>query len=347
MAEIEAILGGAPSAPRLRPELGERLAARATVVLVLFDGLGHHQLGEATPALTASDVGPLTAPFPSMTSVALATVGTGMTPAQHGVIGHLMWLPSERRVVNTLRWVDLAGAPVSYPTTGLLPSPNLWERLVASGVEPITVQPGDFVDTPLTRALYRGCRFESVFSPWEAIEATVQLARRPGRFIFTYLPQVDFAAHVYGQDSPEYRRTVTAMDDLWSALVARLDHTVTVVGTADHGLLDYRPGDKVLLRGEFDRLIAYGDPRSVYLKGESSLIEEFARLSGGSLLDPDRAGGLWGEGPSHPELGRRSPDAVVLAPSGKVLLPRGFDKRLIGYHGGLDRREMEIPLLIG
>jgi hypothetical protein len=40
------------------------------------------------------------------------------------------------------------------------------------------------------------------------------------------------------------------------------------------------------------------------------------------------------------------PDALLLAPEGKVILPRGFDKRLRGYHGGLDEREVRVPLLV-
>jgi hypothetical protein len=39
------------------------------------------------------------------------------------------------------------------------------------------------------------------------------------------------------------------------------------------------------------------------------------------------------------------PDAVLLAPPDSVILPRGFDKRLRGYHGGLEPIEVDIPLL--
>jgi hypothetical protein len=38
---------------------------------------------------------------------------------------------------------------------------------------------------------------------------------------------------------------------------------------------------------------------------------------------------------------------VLLAPRGKAVIPKGFDKRLRCYHGGLTREEMEIPLLLG
>lgn len=351
MSHIETTLGGSPPSPGLKEDLARRVEPNQTVVLVLFDGLGHRQIDPVhAPAMAEADIGPLHSPFPSTTTVSLATLATGLPPAGHGVIGHLMWIPRLRQVVNTLKWVDTTGAQVTYDTTRLLPAPNLWERLAAGGVEPITVQPGDFLGTPLTTALYRGCRFEPVFTGDETVEATVGLASRPGRLIFTYLPQVDFAAHVHGQGSPEYRRAVLDMDNLWSALATRLPPHVTLVGTADHGLLDYTDEGKIAMRGDFDRLTAFGDPRAVYLKGDSDLIGEFARRSGGALIGREILESWWGVGTAwatlHPHLDGRRPDALVLAPSGRVLLPRGFDRRLIGYHGGLDPAEIEIPLLV-
>ena len=55
---------------------------------------------------------------------------------------------------------------------------------------------------------------------------------------------------------------------------------------------------------------------------------------------------MWGPGPRHPGLTERTPDALFLAGDGEVLLPPGFDKRLRGYHGGLDPDEIEVPLLV-
>ena len=42
-------------------------------------------------------------------------------------------------------------------------------------------------------------------------------------------------------------------------------------------------------------------------------------------------------------LGRR----IVLAPVDRVIIPKGFDKRLRCYHGGLTPEEVQIPLLVG
>ena len=55
-------------------------------------------------------------------------------------------MPDLGRVVNTLKWVDLAGAPVDHDYSSVLPRPNLWERLSAAGVERIVraVEPCEY-----------------------------------------------------------------------------------------------------------------------------------------------------------------------------------------------------------
>ena len=128
--------------PRSRPadwgrpggSVGTHLAATipeaASIVLVLFDGLGDLQLAHpGAGVFRGARRGVLEAPFPTTTTVSMATIASGTSPATHGVIAHLSWLPELGRVVNTLKWVDLSGAAVDYPTHRLLPSPNLWERL--------------------------------------------------------------------------------------------------------------------------------------------------------------------------------------------------------------------------
>lgn len=349
VAELERRLTGSAPSPGLDTGLAEAIPEGASYVLVLADGLGTHQLDHpAASGVQAGLAGILDAPFATTTTVALATVVTGLEPRSHGVLGHLLWLEEIGRVVNTLKWVDTTGAGVDYPTAGLLPSPNLWERLQAAGREGITVQPGDFAATPLTRALYRGARFEGFWSTDEAVAATVSLAREPGRLILTYLPQVDFAAHVWGQGSEQYREAVTVVDRTWAQLAARLPHHAVAVLTADHGHVDYPPEGKLLLRDPaYDQLTWFGDPRAVLVNGPEATVRGVADETGATLLAGEQADELWGDGTDHPRFAARRPDWVLLAPPGRLLLPKGFDKRLVGYHGGLEPAEVGIPLVVG
>lgn len=349
VAEIERRLTGRSASPGLSPLRATDLPEADTYVLVFFDGLGHRALDHpAATSLQTSSAGVLHASFPTTTSVGLATVATGLPATGHGIVGHLMWVPELGAVVNTLKWVTPSGVHVDHPTEALLPAPNLWERLARAGVEPVTVQPADFAGSPLSQCLYRGCRFEPVWSPDEAIEATVALARRPRRLILTYLPHVDFAAHVHGSGSAEYAAALALVDGCWSRIAARLPPGVGLIGTADHGLIDYPETGKLLVRDPaFDALTFAGDPRSLLVSGRWDLIERLGEETGARPLPIEEAASLWGPGPEHPALRARLPDALLLAPSGRLLLPRGFDRRLTGYHGGLEPEELEVPFLVG
>lgn len=345
MAEIEFRLTGHAESTRLTPEIAGMIPEGDTIVLVLFDGLGAAQVGHPGAAsLQSAMKARLESGFPSTTSTSLATVATGLTPGQHGVVAHLMWMPEHQRIVNTLKWVDLAGAPVPHAYDDMLPDPNLWERLSSGGIEPITVQPGDFDTSPLTRVLYRGARFEGIWGVEDLINATVALAAESHRLIFTYVPHVDYAGHVFGLESPEFAEAIAVAGRIWDGIQLRLPQGAVLLGTADHGLVGYEESDKVLIRDrQFDTLRMGGDTRGVHVWSTEETATTLARVSGGDLLTVES---LLGPSLSTTTL-ERLPPHLVLAPPGKVLLPRGFDKRLRAYHGGLAPAELLIPLLVG
>jgi len=343
VSELELRMTGKSVSPGLAD--GSMIPEAATYVLVLFDGLGVAQLDhDSASGLRSAMAGALDAPFPTMTNVSLATVATGMAPSRHGQIAHLAWYPDLQKVVNTLKWVTLGGDHVPYDYAALLPRPNMWERLRASGLEPITVQPGDFQPSPLTREMYRGARFEGAWDASDLARATVSLAAEPGRLIFTYVPFVDFAGHVFGQGSDEFAEAVRLAAAVWDDIVSALPPRAAVVGTADHGLTEVAESDKFLVRDAlFDGLRFAGDPRGVQVWGPPELIDDLVSSTGGELVDPVPLLGPDLSVDARSRLG----DKVVLAPRGKVILPRGFDKRLRCYHGGLSEEEVKIPLLVG
>jgi hypothetical protein len=324
---------------------GTAMEEADTYVLVLFDGLGMAQLDHPAAGVFRSSVaGSLRAPFPSTTSVSLSTLATGLTPSQHGQVAHLTWYPDLEQVVNTLKWVSIHGDHVPYDYGSLLPRPNLWERLRAGGVEPITVQPGEFQPSPLTQVLYRGARFEGAWNPADLADATVALAAIPGRFIFTYVPFVDVAGHVKGQGSEEFTGAMTAAAMVWEQILSRLPAGVTLVGTADHGLIEVTADDKILVRGpRFEDLRFAGDTRGIHVWGDKEVIDELAETVDGTLVDPLP---LLGPNPTKKTLSHVG-ERLLLAPPGKAVIPKGFDKRLHCYHGGLMPEEVEIPLLVG
>lgn len=341
VAELEARLGGAPPLPGLDADRSALVPSADSYVLVLFDGLGDHQLiHPAAETLREARVAALDACFPSTTVVGLASLATALAPAGHGLVSHFLHLGPPIGVVNALKWRDISGRQVDVDTSRLLPE-TVWERLAAVGAEPVTVQPGAFEGTPLSRGIYRGARFEPVWSSAEWVDATVDLASVPGRLVFAYWPSVDLAAHVAGQRSTMYRDAMAEVDGLWSRLVARLPERVVAVATADHGHADYGPDDRVAV----DRhgATTFGDPRALFLRTDDATAARMAAELPVTLVGDPRP--LFGPG-DHPELATRLPTHVLLADPGRLVIPSFMDDRLVGMHGGLEAVELSVPLLV-
>ena len=238
--------------------------------------------------------------------------------------------------------MTLGGQPVTYDYANLLPRPNLWERLRSAGVEPITVQPGDFQTSPLTREMYRGTRFEGAWDAQDLANATIALAAEPERLIFTYVPFVDYAGHVFGQGSQEFRDLMTLSASIWDMIVVGLPPGAVVVGAADHGLIEVAGiGQDRHSRPEIRRSAQAGDPRGVQLWGDDELIDDLVSLTGGSLVDPAPCSAPTSQISPAPDSGRSSCSHRPGKSSS-----RGFDRLLRCYHGD-SQEEVVIPLLVG
>ena len=351
VAEVEARLTGSAQADRLDSDLGSLIPDASTYVIVLFDGLGAGQLGHPMATdLRRSVQGVLDAPFPSMTTVSLATVATGTVPARHGLTSYKLWMPEYEAIVNTIHMTTAWGDPIpDLDLDGFLPSPNLWERLAACNVEPIVVQPGDFERTALTKALYRGARFEGYWSADDAVNVTRDVAKVPQRLVFLYIPFVDFAAHVSGQDSDEYREALATANRIWDRLTTSLGQDVALIGTADHGHVDIPEADRPRIAdGVTDSGFISEDGRVLFIHGDAAESDgnRIADDCGGVYVSVDANSPWWGSGPQHPGFPDRTPQGIVFLPAATALFTDHGNRKLIGNHGGLEPAEVEIPLLI-
>jgi len=345
VAEVERRLTGKAPSPGLHPELAAAVPDAPTYLLVLLDGLGDGQLAHPAAApCTAARRAALDAPFPSTTTVSLATIATGLPPARHGLIAYQLWLPDRGQVANTIKWTTLWGDPLGLDFAAFLPRPNLWERAAAAGVEPIVLQPLDFGGTALSRVLYRGCRVEPYAGPGEAVAAAVQLTRVPRRLVLLYLPHLDFAAHVWGQESDGYTAALRLVAGVWDAIASALPPGVVMLGTADHGHVDI-PKDRQVRIGKADHegRTFYGDPRATFIKGGGASL---AASLPATWVPREEMAGWWGPGKPHRDFAGRAPDGALMADPGYAVLHRFSDDRLIGQHGGLTEAELRIPLLL-
>ena len=126
--------------------------------LVLIDGMGQDALDMYADQFTIfsqlKTQSKLVANFPSTTATSLSTLGTGVLPGVHGMLGYTVRVPrSDNRLLNALKW-DERVDPVMWQKV-----PTLFERAVAAGVAVTHVAAKRYQATGFTQAALRGANY--------------------------------------------------------------------------------------------------------------------------------------------------------------------------------------------
>jgi len=328
-------------------------------IVLLVDGLGADLLktraGHARTlagALTSKSV--IESGFPTTTAAALASLTTGVSPGQHGLVGYTVLDPANDRVVNQLSGWDARLDPHTWQ-----PIPTLFETASAEGVQALAIGPERYADSGFTHAVLRGATYLPAASLADRVERALAAVKTPGRhLIYVYVPELDQAAHAHGADSAEWVRALEAADAAVATLTAGLGRRDGLLITADHGLLDIAQHSHVLLDGPLldgVRFIA-GEPRCLQLHVEpgtdvADLAQRWRDGEGTrawiATRDEAVAAGWFGEVRSEvlPRIG----DILVAARKaiayydGRLASPPG--RSMVGQHGSWSPAELRVPLL--
>ena len=160
----------------------------------MLDGLGWEQLQEhrdLLPTLTAMEGGPITTVAPTTTATALSSIATGLTPAEHGLLGYRMLLGGE--VINVLRWTSTIGdRRRAHPPHDVQPFAAFLGHQVP------VISPAELQGTAFTEGHLRGSRPVG-YRATSAIAVEVGRQLRGGeRFVYAYYGLVDKTAHERG-----------------------------------------------------------------------------------------------------------------------------------------------------
>ncbi|WP_420124453.1 alkaline phosphatase family protein [Nakamurella sp.] len=332
------------------------------VCVVLLDGLGHRLLLERArhaPFLGSllREDGALVAGGPSTTATSMASFGTGLPPGRHGLVGYEVMDPARGELLNELRW---------HPGTDPLawqPYPTVFEHLAGRGVPVTQIGNPEFYGSGLTVAALRGADFIGLGRLHERVDAAAERLRGPG-LVYLYWADIDAVGHVHGWRSPQWRRTLRAVDRELARLARRLLPGTLLVVTADHGMVDVPHPDRLDLATRPGLW-----PRFRVLGGEG----RFAQLYCAPGTSADAAAELAGQvshwvgeraevrtraaaieqgwfGPVDPRVRGRIGDVVVAGREPFTLIDSRTASRhvlsLVGQHGSLTPAEQLVPLLV-
>jgi hypothetical protein len=327
-------------------------------VVFLVDGLGAELLtryAHAAPylssLLTADSTG--TVGVPSTTATSLTSLGTGLPPGTHGVVGFTSRVPGTERLLNALFW-DKEVDPVQWQ-----PHPTAFMTLAADGVAVTTVNKRAFRGSGLTLAAHRGGEYVGADRVGERIAAAVTATDRAPALAYLYDGDLDWTGHRYGVASAQWLQQLASIDAEAEQLREALPASVRLVVVADHGMVDSPEEHRIDVDAEpalRDGVVLLGGEarfRHVYCAGGAvaDVADRWSEVLGGRALVLTREAAIqrgW-FGPVSASVLPRIGDVVAACRSDWGIFSSvdfSYELTLVGLHGSLTSVEMRIPILV-
>ncbi|WP_122817748.1 alkaline phosphatase family protein [Nocardioides pantholopis] len=325
-------------------------------VVFLVDGLGARQLeryAHAAPYLSSLMTAPGTAGVPSTTATSLTSLGTGLVPGAHGVVGFTSRVPGTDRLLNALMWskdVD----PEQWQ-----PHPTAFTRLQRAGAQVTVVNKSSFADSGLTRAAHRGGAFVPADTIGERIAAALEATATGPSLTYLYDSDLDSTGHRHGVASMDWLQQLSSIDAEAEQLREALAPSTRLVVVADHGMVDSPAASRtdvderlelrdgvVLLGGEarFRHLYCARGAVDDVLATWRSVLGDHAEV----LTREDAIARGW-FGAVDPTVLPRLGDVLVASRGDHGVFSSvdfGYETTLVGLHGSLTPEEMLIPILV-
>lgn len=368
LADLLPSLLAALDVPGLPNPLGIEPLRR--VCLLVVDGLGWEALlaARASAPVLAEAVPrgqPLTTGFPSTTSASIASIGTGLPPAEHGIVGYTIALPGMDRAFNCLRWSPYGIGAAKDLRDEVVPErfqPNAtaFERAAGDGIAVALVGKREYAKSGFTRAALRGGSYVASQSLGDEVTAVLRgLGAGRRSLVYAYHPDLDRTGHVRGVGSEAWRLELAHVDLLVRQVAERLPRDAALVVTGDHGMVDVRPEQRLdlsdhpelaagvrLLAGEARARHVYAEPGAAgdvlaawrALLGQAMWVVTGEEAVEAGWFGPRVAGWV------RPRIG----DVVAAAFEQVGVMQRVIDPtqaQLTGHHGSMTTAEQLVPLL--
>src|SRR5699024_248487 len=351
-----------------------RLPEARSAILLLIDGLGLEQLeqyaahapflrGKMKQQTTSQTE--MSSVYPSTTAAGLSSLGTGLGPGEHGLIGYDVYDPQRQVVINQLGGWDERTDPVAWQ-----PQPTVFDVLNAQReagdhtIEPITVSLPAFEESALTRAALRGPRFVGQGDLTKRFQQAAYEAQRAGALIYLYVNELDKTGHATGPGSAQWLEVLEELDSNMRRLSRKLSPDVLAAVTGDHGMIEVKQEDRIdfSVHGELIEHIAHsaGEPRMVQLHYATNTTpdqraatkhawhQHFGDRAWIATRDEAVAAGWFGNVADHvrPRIG----DLIITGHEpialydGRRAAPHSFD--MVGHHGAPTPAEVRVPWVV-
>ncbi len=359
LGDVVPAVGRALGTDVLPAPTGLVLPEAQAYVVFLVDGLGSRLLeryGRTAPYLSSLTAGkePGTAGVPSTTATSLTSLGTGLPPGAHGLVGFTSRVPGTDRLLNALFW-DKQVDPLEWQ-----PHPTAFTQLTRAGVRVDVVNKREFDRSGLTIAAHRGAGYIGADRIGERIAGAVAGSAHRPSLTYLYDGDLDWTGHKYGVNSPQWLQQLAAIDAEAHQLREALPDEVRLVVVADHGMVDSPAGRRIDVDNHPElrdgMVLLGGEARFRHLYCADGAAPDVAATWAGFLgdraevLTRESAIGRGWFGSVEERVLPRLGDVVVAARDDVGVFSSkdfGYEMSLVGLHGSLTADEMLIPILVG
>ena len=319
------------------------------VVLLLLDGLSVAALSDTLPEsgfLRRHLVSTLSAVFPSTTTAATTAIRTGLNPGEHGWLGWTLYFQQLDKSVdiysNTIQFARDPAADF-HAAAEFLPVAEITDRIQKKGgVSASTVSPFDGVPAKTMP---------------DIITRIIDTCHLPGRhYLYAYFGEPDAMMHRTGVKSQKSIDMIRLLEKQAEQLFNMLLPDSLLIVTADHGLIDAKP----LCFCDYPKLDAMlvrppvVEPRAAALYVKQAYLRQFEAAFRDAfsdafwLMESKEAINLslFGTGKMNAQLPQLLGDYFAVATGEYALFMKPEHCHLLGMHGGLTKREMQVPLIL-
>lgn len=369
MSSILSALGGASQYTHLPSLPPSALSKIKNIVLLIVDGLGYEYLAVRGQNTIFHQYlkDKLTSVFPSTTAAGITTFLSGLAPQQHAMTGWFMHLKEFGAVSTSLRFRPrCCEMPFSMKNgakpEALLNYPTIFEQIKRQSY---SVTHKSLIKSEYNSVINKHVRplYYTTFSGCLRQIKRILTSNHEKKFIYAYWPDFDGLCHKHGTKSAEVAAHFVELTKKITALIRSLANSqTTFIITSDHGLIDTEASKIIEVRKHPDLegsliLPLCGEPRVAYCYVRPSRTAQFEayikqHFSGmceiytGEELINNCYFGLF---EPNKRLFDRVGDYVLIMRDNYVIkdfLLGEEEKFNIGYHGGVSKEEMFVPLVV-
>ncbi len=319
------------------------------IVLVIIDALGYRNFEMLNLEKNFPEPLIVTSTFPSTTTTALTSIFTGALPAEHGMLGFILFLKEYGFLTNMIEL-----SPFGYGRDLLkdrmdfsLPVETIFQILSEHGLNSASLIPSIYTKSGLSKMLHSGSQIVGYTSIGDMLVKLTDLSKEDFHLITAYVPYVDKTGHVESEEAYLEEASVVLM--ALERRIKEISKNAAILITADHGMIR-TPREREIWWSPEDEIMEYldmppaGERRMMHLysRDPNSLIDYLEEKYGkfGVFLKREEALDLFGG--YHKRIGD-----VILAALENFSFNFRYRKEeisLSGMHGGLSDIEMLVPV---